>query len=66
MSVVLGTIRGLRKSRGLNQTDVSKELGISLTSYASKEQGKVDFSATEIGALAKLFNVSPSKFYEEL
>lgn len=66
MSVVLGTIRGLRKSRGLNQTDVSKELGISLTSYAAKEQGKVDFSATEIGSLAKLYNVSPSKFYEEL
>ena len=66
MGVVLSTIRGLRKARGLTQTDVSKELELSLTSYSAKEQVKVDFSATEIGILSKIFNVSPSKFYEEL
>ena len=32
MGVVLSTIRGLRKARGLTQTDVSKELELSLTS----------------------------------
>lgn len=66
MSVILGTVRGLRRSRGFTQEQVSKELGISFVAYNNKETGKVDFSSTEIGNLSKLFNVSPAKFYEEL
>ena len=66
MSIVLGTVEGLRRSRGLTQKQVCAELDISYQAYNNKENGKVDFSASEIGSLAKLFNVSPSKFYEEL
>ena len=66
MEIVLGTVEGLRRSRGLTQKQVCKEIGISYQAYNNKENGKVKFTADEIGALAKLFNVSPSKFYEEL
>ena len=66
MGVVLGTVRGLRRSRGFTQEQVSKKLGISFVAYNNKERGKVDFTSTEIGTLSKLFNVSPSRFYEEL
>ncbi len=66
MSIVLGTVEGLRRSRGLTQKQVCSELDISYQAYNNKENGKVEFSASEIGSLAKLFGVSPSKFYEEL
>lgn len=66
VSIILGTIAGLRRSRKLTQKQVCKELGISYQAYSNKENGKVDFTANEIGTLANLFNVSPAKFYEEL
>ncbi|MBE6070021.1 MAG: helix-turn-helix transcriptional regulator [Clostridium lundense] len=66
MSIVLGTVEGLRRSRKLTQKQVCEEIGISYQAYNNKENGKVEFTANEIGALAKLLNVSPSKFYEEL
>ncbi len=66
MSVVLSTIVGLRKARGFTQTDISKELGITYVAYSKKENGKVDFSSTEIGTMAKIFGVDPGRFYKEL
>lgn len=66
MSIVLGTVEGLRRSRGLTQKQVCEKLGISYQAYSNKENGKVGFTANEIGSLAKLLNVSPNKFFEEL
>lgn len=66
MKIVLGTVAGLRRSRGLTQRQVADKLNISYMSYSKKENGKVEFQANEIGSLAKLLNVSPVKFYEEL
>ena len=66
MNVVLSTIVGIRKARGFTQTEVSKELGITYVAYSNKENGKVDFLSSEIGAMAKLFGVDPGRFYKEL
>lgn len=41
-------LRGKRVEKQLNQKDLADKLGISLSSYSQKEQGKVDFDLTEI------------------
>lgn len=66
MNVVLNTVVGIRKARGFTQTEVSKKLGITYVAYSNKENGKVDFLSSEIGAMAKLFGVDPGRFYKEL
>lgn len=55
-------LKAERALLGLTQTDVAKQLGISLTSYASKERGEKEFTLSEIKKLLELFN----KKFEEL
>jgi transcriptional regulator with XRE-family HTH domain len=56
-------VRGLMAEHNLKQTDIAKVINRSEVSLRSKLSGKTDFTATEIAALAKLFNVSPSIFF---
>ena len=56
-------VRGLMAEHGLNQNDIAKVINRSEVTLRSKLSGKTDFTATEIAALAKLFNVSPSIFF---
>jgi transcriptional regulator with XRE-family HTH domain len=51
------TIKNLRQLAGLSQEQVAKELELSLTGYANKEQGKSKFYFSEVVALSKLFNI---------
>jgi transcriptional regulator with XRE-family HTH domain len=56
-------VRGLMAEHGFNQNDIAKVINRSEVTLRSKLSGKTDFTATEIAALAKLFNVSPSIFF---
>jgi transcriptional regulator with XRE-family HTH domain len=63
MSFNTSKVRGLMAEHGFNQTDIAKVINRSEVTLRSKLSGKTDFTATEIAALAKLFNVSPSIFF---
>lgn len=66
MAIVLRTIIAYRSSNKKSQEEMAEILGITRCSYANKEKGKTEFTANEIGVMAKEFNVSPARFYEEL
>jgi len=56
---VLGNnIRELRQTRGLNQEDVAKALGISSPTYSSWERGRTEPSIDGLLSLARYFDVS--------
>ncbi|QGH35175.1 helix-turn-helix domain-containing protein [Gracilibacillus salitolerans] len=59
------TPKGLRVSNGLNQEEVAEHLGISLTQYRRKENGKVRFYADEIYKLSKLYDVPIAIFFTD-
>lgn len=46
----------LRKENNLNQKHMAKLLGISESTYSTKENGKSDFKLKEIYIIAKFFN----------
>ena len=56
-------VRGLMAEFGYNQNEIAKIINRSEVTLRSKLSGKTDFTASEIAALAKLFNVSPSIFF---
>lgn len=64
MGVNLRRIKAYRVYNDLGQKDIAKVLGISLTSYCSKEQGHVDFTATEVTKMADKFKVHPGDLFE--
>lgn len=55
-------LKALRVEHGLTQTQMAKLIGIGLTSYNNKENGKLDFNITEIEKIKKIFH----KSYEEI
>jgi putative transcriptional regulator len=55
-------LKALRVEHGLTQTQMAKLIGIGLTSYNNKENGKLDFNITEIEKIKKIFG----KSYEEI
>ncbi len=59
----LDRLRAYRKLNNKFQQDMADLLEISLTAYSAKEQGRVDFEATEIGIMADCFNISPAELY---
>lgn len=59
----LDRLRAYRKLNNKFQKDMAELLEISLTSYAAKEQGRVDFEATEVGIMADYFCISPAELY---
>ncbi|WP_347833958.1 helix-turn-helix transcriptional regulator [Gracilibacillus sp. JCM 18860] len=56
------TPKGLRVSNCLNQEEVAEHLGISITQYRRKENGKVRFYADEIYKLSQLYDVPVNIF----
>lgn len=49
-------IIGKRSELGLTQADMSKKLGIALSTYNKKEMGKWDFTLKEAIQLMNIFN----------
>lgn len=51
-------IRDLREDRDMNQTEISKILGMSQTGYSKYETGENDVPTTILIKLAKFYNTS--------
>jgi len=51
-------IKNLRKNNGFHQKEVAEKLGITLTGYASYEQGRNKPSYDSLLKLSELYNVS--------
>jgi len=58
-------IRNYRKSKGVSQTFIAKELNISVSGYSMKESGKRPINTDELQIIAKSLGVSASVFFEE-
>lgn len=52
------TIRQLRESRSMSPVQLAAELGVSLATVYNWEAGKFEPRASQLRALAKLFDVS--------
>ena len=57
------TPKGLRVSSGKTQQEVANHLGLSLTQYQRKENGKVRFYADEIFVLSQFYDVPITLFF---
>lgn len=51
----LNKIAAYRKLIGVSQADMAKKLGISLTSYNKKENGRREFTQSEMIEITKIF-----------
>ncbi len=51
-------LKMLRAREGLNQADMAKMLGVSLPSYANKENGKAEWKVREARKISDFFDVS--------
>ena len=45
-----------RKKAGMTQEELANKIGISVVSYGSKENGKIDFKLSECFKIAKILN----------
>ena len=58
-------IKSIRKSQGVTQVYVAKELGIPYQTYNNYENGKRTPQPDVLLAIAKVLNVSIEKIFEE-
>lgn len=63
MGANINRIKAYRALHNLKQQDIADLLHISLTAYCAKEQGRVDFTSTEIGTMAKEFDIDPGELF---
>lgn len=56
-------LKGLRVEKGFTQEKIAEALGISTYSYNLKEQGKRDFTDSEISKLGEILGVESSIFF---
>lgn len=59
----LAKIRGKRAELKLSQRNVAQILGISITAYVQKENGKRQFTLLEIYKLCDIFNCSFNELF---
>lgn len=57
-------LKSERVKKGLTQKKVSEILEIDSTSYSKKENGIIEFKASEINLIRKIFELSPEKIIE--
>lgn len=55
----------LRAMKEVKQEDVAEMLGITLTTYSKKENGKSDFTITEAKKLASFFSCTIEEIFSE-
>lgn len=53
----------LRRNKNLLQKDVADALGMSVTTYSQKEQGKIEFKATEMFKASEFFGVPMDQIF---
>lgn len=56
--MVNNTLKGLRVSKGLNQTQMAEIIGIGITAYHNKETGKNEFTIEEIKKIVNYFGIT--------
>lgn len=56
-------LKALRIAKGLSQSDMAKILGIGLTTYNKKEQGKIPFSLPEAKYIADIFGATIDEIF---
>ena len=54
-NIKLNKLLGYRKMFNLNQTAIAKELGVGLNTYSFKENGKSEFTLSEMRKITLLF-----------
>lgn len=57
-------LKSQRVKKGLTQKKVSEILNIDSTSYSKKENGIIEFKASEINLIRKIFELSPEDIIE--
>lgn len=57
-------LKSQRVKKGLTQKKVSEILNIDSTSYSKKENGIIEFKASEINLIRKIFELSPEDIME--
>lgn len=65
MGIKLNRLKAYRTLKKLHQKDMAKHLGITLQSYNMKENGKCEFTSTEVGRMAEKFGIDPGELYKE-
>nr|DAF46787.1 MAG TPA: Repressor protein CI [Siphoviridae sp. ctj0M16] len=60
------TLKMLRVGKGLSQTELGKEIGVSQTTISAWEQGLSKPSSRNIYALAQLYAIDPSVIFDAL
>lgn len=64
-------LKRIRKSRGMSQSDVARELqllgrNISVTQYGHIEQGRANIFVSDLVLLQRIFRVDYSEFFKDL
>ena len=57
-------LKELRKEKGLTQKELAKKLNISVTGYASWEQGLAEPNLNAIKTICKIFNISADELLD--
>ena len=60
----LNKLKGKMRELGLTNEAMSKELGITSSTFSMKLNGKSDFSRTEISVIAKLMSLSDTEIVD--
>ncbi len=56
-------LKGARVEKGLTQEDMAERIGISTYSYLMKENGKRDFTLTEMKKICEILDKELSEIY---
>lgn len=63
MTVRHSKLRGVRVEKGLTQEDMANKIGISTFSYLMKENGKRDFTLSEMKKICKILDKELSEIF---
>ena len=58
-----GKLKGARVEKGLTQEDMAERIGISTYSYLMKENGKRDFTLTEMKKICEILGKELSEIF---
>lgn len=56
-------LKSLRAEHGLTQVQIAKKLGMSEQTYVSRENGKTEFTVSEINKIVKMFDVTYKEIF---
>lgn len=60
------TIRALRKSKNLSQSELGEKLGYSARTISDWEHGNTEPNITAIKAIVKFFDITYNEFFDEI